>query len=291
MDPDGRLGKGAWSGLTSGDSGTLPFGSSGAFDAGYGLGSVYGGYLSGLATGTANIGVGAWDTAVGALSAAWEFTGGSLANLAQGEQTIYGALGSFGYGLATSADVRSATWSGFTGYVTDTFTDTSLFSQRIGGGGLISLATLGAGPAVRSLGWADEVADAGRLARAVDDLAGAKNGATLADDLAAAATRARNTVGQGSGGAYGTRVHTAFEAEVQGLNRGLSTEISYLNGNVVLRGTPGSVRLDVVNGPLNAPVSIFDLKTGSATLTPARIQQIQSHIPGGANVPVFPVRP
>jgi hypothetical protein len=47
----------------------------------------------------------------------------------------------------------------------------------------------------------------------------------------------------------------------------------------------------VVNGPLNAPVSIFDLKTGSATLTPARIQQIQSHIPGGANVPVFPVRP
>jgi hypothetical protein len=54
---------------------------------------------------------------------------------------------------------------------------------------------------------------------------------------------------------------------------------------------PCSVRLDVVNGPLNAPVSIFDLKTGSATLTPARIQQIQSHIPGGANVPVFPVRP
>jgi RHS repeat-associated protein len=169
MDPDGRLGKGVWGGLTSG---TSPFGSSGAFDAGYGLGSVYGGYLSGLATGTANIGVGAWDTAVGTLSAAWEFTGGSLVNLAQGEQTIYGALGSFGYGLATSADVRSATWNGLTGYVRDTFTDTSLFSQRIGGGGLISLATLGAGPAMRSLGWADEVADAGRLARAVDDLAG-----------------------------------------------------------------------------------------------------------------------
>lgn len=119
----------------------------------------------------------------------------------------------------------------------------------------------------------------------------AKTGTTLTDDLAAAATRARNTVGPGSGGAYGTRVHTAFEAEVQGLNQGLSTEISYLNGTVVPRGTAGSVRLDVVNGPLNAPVSIFDLKTGSATLTPARIQQIQSHIPGGANVPVFPVRP
>ncbi len=119
----------------------------------------------------------------------------------------------------------------------------------------------------------------------------ANSGVTLADDLAAAATRARNTVGSGSGGAYGTRVHTAFEAEVNGLNQGLSTEISYLNGQVVRRGTASSVRLDVVNGPLNAPVSIFDLKTGSATLTPARIQQIQSHIPGGANVPVFPVRP
>jgi hypothetical protein len=46
-----------------------------------------------------------------------------------------------------------------------------------------------------------------------------------------------------------------------------------------------------LSGMLNAPVSIFDLKTGSATLTPARIQQIQSHIPGGANVPVFEVRP
>jgi RHS repeat-associated protein len=128
----------------------------------------------------------------------------------------------------------------------------------------------------------------GRLGRSCK---AAKTGTTLADDLAAAATRARNTVGSGSGGAYGTRVHTAFEAEVQGLNQGLSTEISYLNGREVLRGTPGSVRLDVVNGPRDAPISIFDLKTGGAQLTPARIQQIQSHVPGGANVPVLEVRP
>lgn len=120
----------------------------------------------------------------------------------------------------------------------------------------------------------------------------AKTGATLADDLAAAASRAGNTVGPGSGGAYGTRVHSAFAREVNAFgNANLSTEISYLNGVRVNYGTPGSVRLDVLNGPFNAPVSIFDLKTGSATLTPARIQQIQSHIPGGANVPVFQVRP
>jgi hypothetical protein len=119
----------------------------------------------------------------------------------------------------------------------------------------------------------------------------ARGGVSRADDLAAAASRARNTVGPGSGGAYGTRVHSAFEAEVNGLGRGLQTEVSYLNGQVVPRGTPGSVRLDVVNGPLNAPTSIFDLKTGSATLTPGRIQQIQSHVPGGGGVPVFEVRP
>jgi RHS repeat-associated protein len=120
----------------------------------------------------------------------------------------------------------------------------------------------------------------------------ARGGSSLADDLAAAATRARNTVGPGSGGAYGTRVHSAFEAEVKGLgNPNLTTEQSYLNGVPVSRGTPGSVRLDVVNGPVTAPISIFDLKTGTATLTPARIKQIQSHVPGGSGVPVFELRP
>jgi len=88
--------------------------------------------------------------------------------------------------------------------------------------------------------------------------------------------------GAKGGGSVGNRVAG---------NPSLSTEISYLNGQVVPRGTPGSVRLDIVNGPLNAPVSIFDLKTGSATLKPPRIEQIQSHIPGGASVPVSTVRP
>jgi len=121
--------------------------------------------------------------------------------------------------------------------------------------------------------------------------AAAETGTTLADDLAAAAARARNTVGEGSGAAYGTRVHSAFEAEVNALgNEALSTEVSYLNGKVVPRGTPGSVRVDVVNGPVDAPISIYDLKTGSAKLTPARVQSIQSHVPGGANVPVSQVR-
>jgi hypothetical protein len=128
-------------------------------------------------------------------------------------------------------------------------------------------------------------------APAAVEKAATNGGVSLADDLSGAAARARNTVGPGRGGVYGTRVHRAFEAEVNGLGRDIQTEVSYLNGRVVRRGTPGSVRLDVVNGPLDAPTSVFDLKTGSATLTPGRIQQIQSHVPGGSGVPVFEVRP
>jgi hypothetical protein len=55
IDPDGRLAKGFYNGLTSGSS---PAGSSGAFDLAYGLGGILGGYYEGL-------GQGAWNEAVG----------------------------------------------------------------------------------------------------------------------------------------------------------------------------------------------------------------------------------
>jgi hypothetical protein len=109
--------------------------------------------------------------------------------------------------------------------------------------------------------------------------------------LTSAAARALATLGPGSGPVYGTWAHSAFEAQVNALaNSNLATEVSYLNGQVVPRGTPGSVRLDVVEGPLTAPSAGFDLKTGGATLTPTRIQQFQQHIPGGPNVPIIEIR-
>jgi hypothetical protein len=115
---------------------------------------------------------------------------------------------------------------------------------------------------------------------------------TVLEDLRAAAGRAVKEVGTGKGGAYGTRVHSAFEREVNALGRSdLSTEVSYLNGEVVPRGTPGSIRVDIVEGPLKAPTAVYDLKAGGAKLTPDRIGQIQQHIPGGRNVPVMEVRP
>ena len=114
-----------------------------------------------------------------------------------------------------------------------------------------------------------------------------------ADDLAEAASRAASNVGPGSGSVYGTRVHSAFADEIAALGRSdLFSEVSYLNGQVVPYGTRGSVRLDVVVGSPSAPTAIWDLKTGAAALTPARIAQIQSHLPPGfQNVPVLEVRP
>ena len=56
-------------------------------------------------------------------------------------------------------------------------------------------------------------------------------------------------------------------------------------------GTPGSIRADVVEGPVDAPTGIYDLKTGNATLTPARTAQIQNEVPGGSKVPVKEIKP
>jgi hypothetical protein len=56
----------------------------------------------------------------------------------------------------------------------------------------------------------------------------------------------------------------------------LSTEVSHLNGALVTYGTPGSVKLDVVEGDLLVPTAVYDLKTGSATLAAARGAQSEA---------------
>jgi hypothetical protein len=110
--------------------------------------------------------------------------------------------------------------------------------------------------------------------------------------LQGAANRAATTVGSGSGPVYGTLVHSEFAAEVEALEGDFSTEVSYLDGNEVPYGTQGSVRLDVVEGPTDAPTAVYDLKTGSAVLTPSRIAEILSHLPPGFNnIPVVAIYP
>ena len=93
---------------------------------------------------------------------------------------------------------------------------------------------------------------------------------TTLEVLQGAATRAAQSVGEGGGPVYGTAVHSAFKAEVEALgNANLRTEVSYLNGEVVRYGTPGSVRLDVVEYAADGRtiLGVYDLKTGSAMLT------------------------
>jgi len=87
-------------------------------------------------------------------------------------------------------------------------------------------------------------------------------------------------------------VHTEFSARIASLGRGdLQTEVAYRGGLVVKRGTPGSVRADVVEGTLERPIAIYDLKTGSARLTPTRIADIRSHLPQGfQDIPIIEIR-
>jgi YD repeat-containing protein len=112
------------------------------------------------------------------------------------------------------------------------------------------------------------------------------------EQLTAAARRAREAVGPGFGRVHGTRVHSAFQREVNALGRrDLHTEISYLRGDVVLHGTRGSVRLDVVQGSISRPTAIYDLKTGNALLTRLRIEQIRRHLPSEyRHIPIHMIR-
>ena len=107
------------------------------------------------------------------------------------------------------------------------------------------------------------------------------------------AKQAVNNVGPGSGNVYGTEVHTEFKNLIKSLGRlDLYPEVSYLQGVPVKYGTPGSVRPDVVFGTPEKPIALFDLKTGTSTLTATRIAQIRVHLPPGyTNIPIIEVHP
>ena len=114
------------------------------------------------------------------------------------------------------------------------------------------------------------------------------------ENLMSAAGRAAKAVkaetGLSKGSVYGTKVHTEFRNDVTAV--GLRSEVSYLKGEEVDYGTPGSIRLDAVKGAKNKPEAIWDLKTGGAKLTPERIRQIRSHLPEGyQDIPIAEIRP
>jgi hypothetical protein len=72
-----------------------------------------------------------------------------------------------------------------------------------------------------------------------------------------------------------------------------STEVRYANGQLWQPGVSvnGSAVLDVVEGPIDQPITVYDYKFGSATLSQTRIQQIQTTAGLGPGVPVLEVKP
>ena len=130
----------------------------------------------------------------------------------------------------------------------------------------------GAGAAIKAARGAD---------RGIDALKEAKSSEKI---LQEAANKAEQAVG-GKGSVAGTKKHTAFEKEVKASGEGrFETEVSYKGGEVVKRGTPGSVRPDVVEGSSAAPTAIYDLKTGGAKLTEKDISRIRENLPATTRV-------
>jgi hypothetical protein len=91
---------------------------------------------------------------------------------------------------------------------------------------------------------------------------------------------------------YADRLLTRYQ-EMFG-DGGLTTEVRYINGAPWQRGIDpltGSIRLDVVEGPLNNPTWVWEYKFGNAGLTAGRITEIRTGAGLGPKVPVQEVRP
>jgi hypothetical protein len=114
-------------------------------------------------------------------------------------------------------------------------------------------------------------------------------------DLIKAMKRAHTLVGEGAGPVYGIMVHSAFATDLKSKNLpGVSVEQSFSLRDVVRYGLDGSIRTDVVlrdiNSPNGPPIAIWDLKTGDARLSGARVREIRVQVGVGPEVPVIELR-
>jgi len=213
----------------------------------FGLCAESGGFFSWLGQAATGFAEGAWDTVSGLASAVWHI-----------DQTAAGLWNAVTHPLQTLdalslalAEYADAAFGG---------------DPRAIGRGVFELAAM-AVPATK-VKYAGTVSE---LTRTVN----------VADELALAARRAAAAVGPGQGPVYGTKVHVAFKSEVLAIgNPYLKPEVSFKGGRIVPYGTPGSVRVDAAlfDETGENVLQLYDLKTGNAVLTPARIQQIQSAI-------------
>jgi hypothetical protein len=124
---------------------------------------------------------------------------------------------------------------------------------------------------------------ANTLERALTPLVG-REVARGTGELEALGVRARKSVARGEGesaAAWGTRVHTRWETLARAKFGGrIRTEVSYKGGREVAFGTKGSIRVDgILYDKRGNPIAIYDLKTGNATLSNARIKRLKKALP------------
>ena len=106
---------------------------------------------------------------------------------------------------------------------------------------------------------------------------------------------AMERAGPGSGPAYGTKVHELFANEVRAANipgiRQSGVEVSMIFGDPSPYGAEDSIRTDVLlrSSPdgTGSIIAIWDLKTGSATLSPSRAGELRRGAGVGPAVPVI----
>jgi len=88
---------------------------------------------------------------------------------------------------------------------------------------------------------------------------------------------------------YGTAVHVHFAAQVklQGL-RGVEVEQSFFDLKPGGYGQSGSIRTDVLlRNDVGDIIAIYDVKTGGAVLTPARVQELRAKTGVGIEIPII----
>jgi hypothetical protein len=172
--------------------------------------------------------------------------------------------------------------------------------------GLALPAVTGLGAVVRAAVRADAAVDALRTVNQASNLLQAGNqaqNATQATNQVQNATAFLNDVASrasrhipGSGPVVGTQRHTyarrmidRYQNMYGPVGGGLSTEVSYASGfpaGGAPYGTRGSVRLDVVEGNLYNPIAVYDFKSGGASLSNRRINQILNITGFPQNTPI-----
>jgi hypothetical protein len=97
-------------------------------------------------------------------------------------------------------------------------------------------------------------------------------------------------LGTGFGVLFGIRVHTDFANKVRALdlpgigNDGV--EQSFSMGSLARYGAANSIRTDIfLRDRSGEPLAIYDVKTGNASLTPARVRELLKHV-GREGMPI-----